>query len=99
MARRTAPGERRALVRDALIESRLTPNAISMTGLAGNVLAARSSLSLDLTRYKINTLAPESVDVAHRLAADADITFWDNSSDSSYDTVRSLLVPVQLCSP
>ena len=40
MARRTAPGERRALVRDALIESRLTPNAISMTGLVLNVAAA-----------------------------------------------------------
>ena len=34
------PGERRALVRNALIESRLTPNAISMTGLVLNVLAA-----------------------------------------------------------
>jgi CDP-diacylglycerol--glycerol-3-phosphate 3-phosphatidyltransferase len=32
--------ERRALVRNRLIESRLTPNAISMTGLALNVLAA-----------------------------------------------------------
>ena len=32
--------ERRALVRNALIESRLTPNAISMTGLVLNVLAA-----------------------------------------------------------
>jgi CDP-diacylglycerol---glycerol-3-phosphate 3-phosphatidyltransferase len=40
MARRTTPGERRALVRDALIESRLTPNAISMTGLVGNIAAA-----------------------------------------------------------
>ncbi len=40
MARRSAPGERRALVRDALIESRLTPNAISMTGLVLNVAAA-----------------------------------------------------------
>ena len=40
MARRSTPGERRALVRDALIESRLTPNAISMTGLVGNVAAA-----------------------------------------------------------
>jgi CDP-diacylglycerol--glycerol-3-phosphate 3-phosphatidyltransferase len=39
----TAPigqGERRAMVRNALIESRLTPNAISLTGLAGNILAA-----------------------------------------------------------
>jgi CDP-diacylglycerol--glycerol-3-phosphate 3-phosphatidyltransferase len=32
--------ERRALVRNALIESRLTPNAISMTGLVLNVAAA-----------------------------------------------------------
>jgi CDP-diacylglycerol---glycerol-3-phosphate 3-phosphatidyltransferase len=40
MARRSSPGERRALMRDALIESRLTPNAISMTGLVGNVAAA-----------------------------------------------------------
>src|SRR5438045_6907062 len=33
-------GERRELVRNRLIESRLTPNAISMTGLARNLLAA-----------------------------------------------------------
>ncbi|HTR72523.1 MAG TPA: CDP-alcohol phosphatidyltransferase family protein [Solirubrobacteraceae bacterium] len=33
-------GERRELMREALIESRLTPNAISLTGLALNVLAA-----------------------------------------------------------
>jgi CDP-diacylglycerol--glycerol-3-phosphate 3-phosphatidyltransferase len=33
-------GQRRELVRDRLIESRLTPNAISLTGLALNVLAA-----------------------------------------------------------
>ena len=33
-------GERRELMRDRLIESRLTPNAISLTGLALNVLAA-----------------------------------------------------------
>ena len=39
MARLT-PTERRALVRDALIESRLTPNAISLTGFALNVVAA-----------------------------------------------------------
>jgi CDP-diacylglycerol--glycerol-3-phosphate 3-phosphatidyltransferase len=32
--------EFRALARDRLIESRLTPNAISMVGLAGNLLAA-----------------------------------------------------------
>src|SRR3982074_3888675 len=33
-------GERREVVRNRLIESRLTPNAISLTGLALNVLAA-----------------------------------------------------------
>ena len=33
-------GQRRELVRERLIESRLTPNAISLTGLALNVLAA-----------------------------------------------------------
>src|SRR6478672_3674295 len=33
-------GERRELVRDRLIESRLTPNAISLTGLALNLVAA-----------------------------------------------------------
>jgi len=37
---RTNPGERRAQMRDALIESRLTPNAISLTGFALNVVAA-----------------------------------------------------------
>jgi len=34
------PSQRRELVRDRLIESRLTPNAISLTGLALNVVAA-----------------------------------------------------------
>ncbi len=33
-------GERRELVRNRLIESRLTPNAISLTGFVLNVLAA-----------------------------------------------------------
>ncbi len=35
-----APAARRAQVREALIESRLTPNAISLTGFALNVVAA-----------------------------------------------------------
>jgi CDP-diacylglycerol--glycerol-3-phosphate 3-phosphatidyltransferase len=42
-ARARAPigaGERRALVRNRLVESRLTPNAISLTGFALNLLAA-----------------------------------------------------------
>jgi CDP-diacylglycerol---glycerol-3-phosphate 3-phosphatidyltransferase len=33
-------GARRELARNRLIESRLTPNAISMTGLVGNLIAA-----------------------------------------------------------
>lgn len=33
-------GARRELARNRLIESRLTPNAISMAGLAGNIIAA-----------------------------------------------------------
>ena len=39
MSIRTA-GEMRALARDRLIESRLTPNAISVAGLVGNLVAA-----------------------------------------------------------
>ena len=35
-----ARGQRRDVMRDRLIESRLTPNAISLTGLAGNLIAA-----------------------------------------------------------
>ena len=34
------PGERREAMRDALIESRLTPNAISLTGFALCLVAA-----------------------------------------------------------
>ena len=37
---RRPPGARRAAARDALIESRLTPNAISMVGLVLNLAAA-----------------------------------------------------------
>jgi CDP-diacylglycerol--glycerol-3-phosphate 3-phosphatidyltransferase len=37
---RRAPGARRELARNRLIESRLTPNAISITGLIGNLIAA-----------------------------------------------------------
>lgn len=37
---RRVPGERRARARNRLIESRLTPNAISMAGLVGNLVAA-----------------------------------------------------------
>jgi CDP-diacylglycerol--glycerol-3-phosphate 3-phosphatidyltransferase len=37
---RLSPVERRELVRNSLIESRLTPNAISIAGLVGNLVAA-----------------------------------------------------------
>ncbi|MGI8944797.1 MAG: CDP-alcohol phosphatidyltransferase family protein [Thermoleophilaceae bacterium] len=37
---RRAPGAARARARNRLIESRLTPNAISITGLVGNLIAA-----------------------------------------------------------
>ncbi len=40
MSTARVPGERRAAVRNALIESRLTPNAISMTGLVLCLVAA-----------------------------------------------------------
>ncbi len=39
-ARRSVAGQRRELVRNRLIESRLTPNAISLTGFVLNVVAA-----------------------------------------------------------
>lgn len=39
-ARPTTAAELSAAVRDRLIESRLTPNAISMAGLVGNLAAA-----------------------------------------------------------
>ena len=65
----------------------------------GNVLAARSTQTLDLTRYKVNTLAPESIQVAQRLDSDAIVTFWDNSSDSSFSTVSTLLARYTAASP
>jgi CDP-diacylglycerol--glycerol-3-phosphate 3-phosphatidyltransferase len=39
-AGRGESGRKREIARNALIESRLTPNAISMTGLVGNLIAA-----------------------------------------------------------
>jgi ABC-type uncharacterized transport system involved in gliding motility auxiliary subunit len=64
-----------------------------------NVLAARSTQALDLTRYKVNTLAPESVQVAQRLDADAHLTLWDNSTDTSFTDVSNLLGRYQAASP
>lgn len=67
--------------------------------VTGNVLAARSTQSLDLTRYKVNTLAPESIQVVRRLDADLQVTIWDNNSDPSLDGVRNLLGRYQAVSP
>lgn len=47
-------GSRRAEARNALIESRLTPNAISLTGLVGNLVAA--ALVLD-NRFLLGGIA------------------------------------------
>jgi ABC-type uncharacterized transport system involved in gliding motility auxiliary subunit len=56
-----------------------------------NVLAARSTQALDLTRYKVNTLAPESIQVTQRLDSDAAVTLWDVSSDPSLTSLHNLL--------
>lgn len=56
-----------------------------------NVLAARSTQALDLTRYKVNTLAPESIQVAQRLDSDATATLWDVSNDPTLTTITNLL--------
>ena len=64
----------------------------------GNVLAARSTQSLDLTRYKVNTLAPESIQVTGRLDSDARVTLWDNNSDPSLTTATNLLSRYQAVS-
>jgi ABC-type uncharacterized transport system involved in gliding motility auxiliary subunit len=63
-----------------------------------NVLAARATQTLDLTKYKTNTLAPESIQVAQRLDSDAKVTVWDNNSDSSLSSLRSLLQRYQAAS-
>lgn len=57
----------------------------------GNVLAARSVGSLDLTRYKVNTLAPQSQQVVGKLDSDLNATIWDNNQDTSLEELRNLL--------
>ena len=60
MAATRAPGERREAVRNALIESRLTPNAISITGLAlvvlGAVLIWREQLVLGGAAFAVGSI-------------------------------------------
>jgi ABC-type uncharacterized transport system involved in gliding motility auxiliary subunit len=56
-----------------------------------NVLAARSTQALDLTRYQVNTLAPESIKVTQGLDSDAAVTLWDVNNDPSLTTLHNLL--------
>ena len=57
----------------------------------GNVVAARSTQALDLTRYKVNTLAPQSIQVAQRLDSDATATLWDLNNDPSLTNLTNLI--------
>ena len=65
----------------------------------GNVLAARTTQALDLTRYKVNTLAPESIQVAGRLDSDLQVTIWDNNTDPALADLRNLVGRYQAVSP
>jgi ABC-type uncharacterized transport system involved in gliding motility auxiliary subunit len=56
-----------------------------------NVLAARSTQALDLTRYKVNSLAPQSIQVAKGLDSDSTATLWYINNDPSVSTITSLL--------
>ena len=67
--------------------------------VVGNVLAARGSQTWDLTRYKVNTLAPLSIQVAQRLNSDATVTLWDNNTDPSLTALTNLLGRYQAQSP
>jgi ABC-type uncharacterized transport system involved in gliding motility auxiliary subunit len=61
----------------------------------GNLFAARSTQALDLTRYKANTLAPESIKVAQQLGSDATVTIWDVNTDSGLTSLTNLLARYQ----
>jgi len=56
-----------------------------------NVLAARSTQALDLTRYQVNTLAPQSIQVAQRLDSDATATLWDVNNDPTLTNLTTLI--------
>ncbi|MDQ6691700.1 MAG: GldG family protein, partial [Candidatus Dormibacteraeota bacterium] len=64
----------------------------------GNVLASRSVASLDLTRYKVNTLAPQSQQVLGKLDSDLNVTVWDNNQDTTLEELRNLLARYQTSS-
>ena len=65
----------------------------------GNVLAARATQSFDLTKYKNNTLAPQSLLVAQRLDSTANAWLWDNSGDPNLASTRNLLQRYAAASP
>jgi ABC-type uncharacterized transport system involved in gliding motility auxiliary subunit len=65
----------------------------------GNVLAARSTQALDLTRYKVNTLAPQSIQVAKRLDSDAVATLWYINNDPTVTTIANLVGRYKAVSP
>jgi hypothetical protein len=82
-----------AVMRDRLIESRLTPNAISLTGFALNVLAAvlvwqryfflagsRSSSARSATRSTGATRACRARDAVRRLLSIRRWTAWRRGS-------------------
>ena len=57
----TAAEEISAAMRNRLIESRLTPNAISMVGLAGNIAAASGNMDDARAAWtRVAQKAPES---------------------------------------
>jgi hypothetical protein len=59
--------------------------------VVGNVLAAGVTQFIDLSRFKVNTLAPESVAIARHLDAPLEINFWDNGNDASYNQTQALI--------
>lgn len=64
-----------------------------------NILAERSPAYLDLTRFRVNTLSPESLHVLQSLDGDVQVTFWDQASDPGYNDELSLLRSYAAASP
>ncbi len=56
-----------------------------------NVLAARSTQSLDLTRFRVNTLAPQSVLEAQSVSQSMDMIMFFRRSDPGFDDTKALL--------
>lgn len=64
-----------------------------------NILAERSPAYIDLTRFRANTLSPESVHVLRSLDGQVQITFWDQASDPGYNDELALLRSYAAASP